>query len=283
MRKIKITILGFVICVNVFAQDFHSEVKSVFNFFPHSMSKEEQKASFPILDKFFEKVIKEKNTYIEPLRDELKGNDNNPYFYFDGGMLLMEISKSASDLQLISDALVKTDLRDLPPQIYLSHLLNLSLKGANVIDAALHALDDSTFEVFIPQHNISLKYGEALKFILPRYSSDLYIKKLISKYGLINSVENKMTCFDLFIYANCCEADEFLISLRNDAKQPQKIRDRIEEVIKSNAVTKKKNEDNYLDIFERRKEVLKNLSDEVVYELDKLSFKMRKTYACDLK
>ena len=192
-----------------FGQDLHEEVTKVYNFYPHKMTEEEQQAVFPVLDKFFDMVAKDKDKYLEPLRIELKRDDNDPYFYFDGGLLLLEISQSEKDIQLVADALVKSDLRDIPPKIYLEHTLKLSLKGANVIDAALHILDDSTFTVFIPQHSLTLEYGEGLGFILPRYAPDLYIDKLISKFNQIPSTNKKLTCLDLFIYANCCEADNF--------------------------------------------------------------------------
>ena len=80
----------------LYSQSFHEEVQTVFNFTPSELSKEEQQKIFPKLDKFFNKVISNKTEYLQPLRDELLRNDNNPYFYFDGGILLMEISNEPS-------------------------------------------------------------------------------------------------------------------------------------------------------------------------------------------
>jgi hypothetical protein len=245
------------------------------------MTSEEQSAVFPKLDNFFALVTKDKDKYIEPLRIELQRNDNNPYFYFDGGILLMECSKSDKDIQLAADALTKVDLRDVPHEVYLGQLLKLSIKGANVIDAALHILDDSTFQAFIPQHVLTLKYGESLKFILPRYNSDLYIKKLISKFGQINSIDNKISCLDLFIYANCCEADQFLLLLKADTNQSQKIRDKVEETIKLTTVSQSQNDKKYSKYFDKRKETLNRISDEAIDELNTVTLDMRKSYKCN--
>jgi hypothetical protein len=279
MKKL-IAIFGIIFSLNSFGQDFHDQVKNMYNFTPHLLSSKEQQALYPKLDKFFDLVIKNKNKYLEPLRTELKHNDNNPYFYFDGGLLLQEISQDESDIQLIADALIKVDLRDVPPDVYLGHLLKLSIAGANVIDAALNVLDDSTFHAFIPQHALTLNYGEGLEFILPRYQHDLYLDKLISKFNHLNSNESKISCLDLFIYANCCEADEFLTSLKSDNKQPQKIRDKVEETIKLTTVVQKEDNNRYLQYYNKRKEALINISDEVADELNDLTLEMRKSYSC---
>ena len=260
-------------------QNFHEEVTKVFDFYPHKMTNEEQQSVFPKLDNFFNTVIKNKEKYIEPLREELRRNDNNPYFYFDGGLLLLEISKKKEDIQLIADALVKSDLRDVGCEGYLQHLLNLSLKGANVIEAALRILDDETFTVFIPQHSLNLKCGEGLMFILPRYMPDLYIDKLIVKFNSITSLDVKKSCLNLFVLSNCCTADIFLKSLTDDS-QPEFIRTFATESLKIDG-SRKNDEKQYTKLFEDRKKVLTRISDEVLYELFPISMKMKEVYICD--
>ncbi|WP_299989491.1 hypothetical protein [uncultured Pontibacter sp.] len=269
------------ISLNAFGQELHSEVEKVFNFYPHKLTSEEQKALYPKLDKFFELVINDKEKYIEPLRNELRREGNNPYFYFDGGVLLLEISQEPKDIQLVADALVKADLRDLPGDIYLKHLLSLSLKGADIIDPALHVLDDTTFYAFIPQHVLTLNYGEGLKFLLPRYQPELYIDKLISKYEQITSTDKKLTCIDLFIYANSCQADKFLDAQLMDSKQPKQLHDKIAETLKLTKVSRSENSNKYNKLFEERKLVLSRISDEAIYDLNKVTLRMRKTFKCN--
>jgi len=264
----------------LFAQDFHEEVSKVFNFYPHKMTVEEQKAVIPALDGFFHKVIKNKDKYLEPLRKELKRNDNNPYFYYNGGILLLEISQDIKDIQLISDALVKSNLKDLPPDIYLRHLLRLSMMGADVIDAALHILDEPSFSVFIPQHSLLLEYGSGLAFILPRYLPDLYMDKFISKFNSVSSTKNKLTCLDLFIYANCCKADAFLRSL-TDGAQPEEIRTKAANILKIATVSRKRDDKKYAQLFEDRKKALTRLSDEALHESIKITMDMRKFFECE--
>jgi hypothetical protein len=277
----------FIICLtlaisfNSFGQELHDEVQKVFNFYPHKLTSEEQKALYPKLDQFFELVIKDKEKYLEALRNELRREDNNPYFYFDGGVLLLEISSDPKDIQLVADALVKADLRDIPGRIYLTHLLSLSLRGADIIDPALHILDDTTFSAFIPQHVLLLKYGEGLQFLLPRYEPDLYVSKLISKYEQINAPDKKITCIDLFVYANSCKADEFLLAQLKDSLQPSQIHDKISETLKLTKVSRSQNDQRYSKLFEQRKLILNRISDEAIHELNSVTLKMRKTFKCN--
>lgn len=279
----RLFLIGLILTISFhsFGQELHSEVEKVFNFYPHKLTTKEQKALYPKLDKFFELVIKEKEKYIEPLRNELKREGNNPYFYFDGGVLLLEISRDPKDIQLAADALVKADLRDIPGEIYLKHLLSLSLKGADIIDPALHILDDTTFNAFIPQHVLTLNYGEGLKFLLPRYQPDLYVGKLISKYGQISVPDKKLTCIDLFVYANSCQADEFLDAQLKDSQQPRQIHDKITETMKLTRVSRNENDKKYSKLFEERKLILSRISDEAIYELNNVTLKMRKSFKCN--
>jgi len=120
-------------------------------------------------------------------------------------------------------------------------------------------------------------------FILPRYMPDMYIDKLISKFNLISLTSKKLTCLNLFIYANCCEADNFLKSL-TDSTQDEEIRNKVAEILKQTSVSRSHNEKKYGKLFEKRKkDVLTRISDEAMYENIKITMKMRKTFKCDKK
>ena len=85
----------------------------------------------------------------------------------------------------------------------------------------------------------------------------------------------------LFIYANCCEADQFLASKKTDTSQPKKIREKIEETIKLTTVSQSQDEKKYLDYFDKRREALNRISDEALDELNNFTLEMRKSYKCD--
>jgi len=281
--KMKKIILGIFLCYMInglSAQSFHEEVQSTFNFSPRKLSKKEHLKIIPKLDKFFEKIISNKSKYLQPLRNELKGNYNTPYFYFDGGILLMEISKEPADIQLVADALVKTDLKDLPPEMYLNHLLRLSIKGANVIDAAFHIYSDSEFKVFIVEHSLFLNQGECLEFILPRYNSELYVNKLINIYSHTDTVSKKMSIIPLLYYSRNCKADEFLTKILSDKNESKNIKLTVHKILELTPNKRRQNREKYQKIRNEIKSVLTRISDEAIYELDELTLKMGKYYKC---
>jgi hypothetical protein len=275
---IVITLIGFGIRVN--GQTFHDDVQSVFNFIPHKLTTEEQKKLFPKLDEFFSKVINDKKQYLPLLRDELKRKDNNPYFYYDGGILLFEVSTEPSDLQLIADALVKCDLQDIPPRLYLQHILRLSVMGANVIDAAMHVFDDPKFQVFIEQHALLLNGGECLKFILPRYSSELYVPELIARYPKSSSDTSKYQILELLYYSRSCSADKFLADKLNDPEESTVIKNVIQEIMNSNASNSKEEPKKYNKIRDQIRSKLTRVSDEALEELSESTKALSLLYQC---
>ena len=278
-KNILIGLIFFFLTNILYSQSFHEEVQTVFNFTPSELSKEEQRKIFPKLDKFFNKVISKKTEYLQPLRDELLRNDNNPYFYFDGGILLMEISNDPSDLQLVADALVKTNLKDLVPKLYLQRLLQLSIKGVNVIDAGLHIYSDPTFQVFIVEHSLLLNQGECLKFILPRYDSELYVNKLIDIYSETDSVSTKKSIITLLYYSRSCKADSFIKSTikNNDSKE---IKALIKNILKLEPKKRKSEKIKYQEIRRKINNVINRISDEAVYELNQLTKELSLNYKC---
>jgi hypothetical protein len=278
-KNILIGLIVFSLTNILYSQSLHEEVKTIFNFTPSELTKAEQQKIFPKLDKFFNKVISNKKEYLQPLRDELLRNDNNPYFYFDGGILLMEISNELSDLQLVADALVKTNLKDLVPKLYLQRLLELSIKGVNVIDAGLHIYSDPTFQVFIVEHSLLLNQGECLKFILPRYDSELYVNKLIDIYSESDLASTKKSIITLLYYSRSCKADSFIKSTlkNNDSKE---IKVLIKNILKLEPKKRKPEKIKYQEIRRKINNVMNRISDEAIYELNQLTEELSLNYKC---
>ena len=264
----------------LYGQSLHQMIEETFNFVPHELSKEEQQNKFPELDKFFEKVITNKEEYIQPLRDELKSMNHNPYFYFDGGILLIELSHEKRDLQIAADALVKADLRDLPPKMYLEHLMRLSMAEVNVIDPALHVFDDPTFQVFIPQHAMLLNQGEALKFILPRYDPSLYVTKLTKRFEQADSVSTKIQILDLLFYASNCEADRFINSVCMDKNEVSKVKNHAATMATMKIESRKQNEKKQEQLRSKIRNSLTRISDEALYELFNITLDLKTKYTC---
>lgn len=192
------------------AQDFHTEVQSVFNFSPRLLSKQQQTERIKSLDTLFEKVLKDTARYLPLLRAELQRNDNPKYFYYDGAILLTEASHTPADSLMFLASLQKTDVQDLSPRIYVQLLNKYARNGYNVTGAALKILEDSVFHVFIPQHAMTLEKPECLGYMLLPLQPTMYVDSLINH---LNKETEKMNvrALTLLLWLSCsCKADSAL-------------------------------------------------------------------------
>lgn len=213
MKYILITfILG--IYTHCYSQNILSkEIDSLYNFTPHKLSKAEQSKIFPALDSLFEKIIKDTTTYLPLLRQELKSNKHNPYFYYDLSQLLMSLSKTKNDLEIIANALSNTDIRDLEPESFTKMLNKLALKNIDVSNAALKILDDTTYSFFVPAHSLKFSQEYCLIYSLLPIDNHLFINKLINKFKLSKSPNSQKSIVTIIWLANSCNGDVFLKSL----------------------------------------------------------------------
>jgi len=83
-----------------YGQSLKTEIDQVYNFKPSKLSKAEQQAKFPVMDKLFAKIQSDTAKYLPELRSELIATGHAPYFYYDGCALLLTLSKSFSDKKL---------------------------------------------------------------------------------------------------------------------------------------------------------------------------------------
>ena len=273
-----ITILVLFITLISNAQDLHKEVTKVFNFHPHKLTKTQISETIPKLDSFFNLVKKNKKKYIEPLRKELKRNDNFPYFYYDGAILLMELSKSKEDLNLVAQSLVKCNLKDIQGDAYYSILRYLLTNDIDIIDPALHILSDTKFQVYLVNHALTMNATLCLSFILPKYKPEIYIDKLIERYKKSITTENKLLFIDLFVCSCCKKADDFLLQLKQDKSQPKDLRKYVKKVCKNFMNKGKENKKKYAKYFNLRKQASNRLSDEAFLDIIKYTKKMKNYY-----
>lgn len=280
MRYFPVLIL-FLASFELFAQSFHDEVLKVYNFAPHELTDEQEKGYMVRVDGFFNKVVKHKAELLGSLRAELRRADNPPYFYFDAGFLLMELSKSEEDLQLAADALAKTDLRDFSTKFYLEHLLSLSDAGADATEAALHILDDPSFRLIIAEPAAELNRCDCMKFVLLRYKPEVYVMKLIARYYASDSLAVKKAVVELLFYSCCCTADGFINALQFNTGEPADVRKTAADFAGMDFGDRENNNVEYFNLHERIKTVLARIDESALYVLNNLIRKMKRAYACD--
>jgi len=281
MYKYLIPVFLFLGSSNIYAESFHEEIQRVYNFVPHELSEYEESVYMARADAFFNKIIKHKDAYIEPLRSELKRADNPPYFYYDAGFLLMELSKSPADLQLVADALAKTDLRDLSTKVYVEHLLELSIMGADVTDAAILMLGDSTFRIILPEGGAELNQGDCMKFVLLRCKPEVYVMKLIGRYTFLESVAAKKAVVEMLFYSCCCTADGFIGGLAANSNEPEEVRKAAAGFAGMDFGEAENNNFEYNNLHAQIKSLMTAVSYEALFELNDLIRKMKRAYDCE--
>ncbi|MDP4221410.1 MAG: hypothetical protein Q8916_12430 [Bacteroidota bacterium] len=259
-------------------QSLHNDVQKIYNFEPHKISKEQQEQKGKLLDAFWEKVQKEKEKYLEPLRVELRDTTNPSFFLYDGGHLLLSLSKSKEDYQLALDAMTKCDLRDIDPADYLQTMNFFAENDLNTTAAALKIIAVDSFSAFIPLHALAVDKGLALLFILLPINTDLYLKTVIDQLSSAKDAATRKYLLSFLLYTCTCEGDAVILKYSTD-KDPE-VREFAIHEVELNHVSRSANRQLYQDLVKKRKEILSRISDEALDELDELSKTLKKQYDC---
>jgi hypothetical protein len=143
-------------------------VRQTYSFKPHELDDDQQTAHAAELDRFWDLVSKHPDRYLPQLRAELEADRQLPFpfFYFDGGQLLMKLSPAADDRRRVLGALARADLLDIEPISYVRTVSGLARDGLDTSAAALRILDDPQFNPRVVEHALELGRGDSLIFML---------------------------------------------------------------------------------------------------------------------
>ena len=192
------------------AQNMSKEIDSVYNFQPSALTEQQQKAHLPVLDGFFNQIRSDTGKYLPLLRHELQAKGHPPYFYFDCGHLLSQLSNQKNDLQLGADAIAKCDVRDVMPRNYVGIVEDLALRGANTTAAAISMLNDTDFSFYLPEHSMNFTLDYCLLYCLLPVKPALYVDQLTSLFWTTNSPKVQKAIITMVWFAYSCKGDEFL-------------------------------------------------------------------------
>jgi len=267
----------------VLGQSLKAEIDSIYNFKPSKLSKAEQQAKFPAMDKLFNKIKNDTTQYLPLLRNELSNPGHNPYFYYDGCTLLLSLSHKLSDKNLIATTIVKADLEDLNREMYTRMLNQLANDGVNITTAALKILKDDKFSFFIPQHAFTFSQGYALAYLLLPQNNTSYIDSLISIFKDSSPVAQKSILMTLW-FAYSCKGDALLKASIEDKLLSKDVKAFAKDAMEHGKLSKEETEYiNTLDkatILNLRAKALKRFSDEAVGELDLTTKVLRRDISC---
>ena len=225
------------------------------------------------MDQFWTKAKSQSEVYIPGLRRELADFSNPPFFLFDGSMLLSSLSKDPADRKIILAAIAQSDLRDLQLKDYFLLVQSMAAQGENTTAAAFHILAEPKFQVFIPQHSLTLAQNYCLVYMLLPTSQDFWIKPAVERLHAEKDEAAQKSLLLMLWYAQTPDSDKAITDFSTDASKPPASRTYATELahrkdspdMKVGATALLASEES---LRKARRERMKAVSDEALYDLD---------------
>jgi hypothetical protein len=255
------------------ADDLHAEIQKVYNFQPHTLSKAEIAQKSTLLDQFWTKAKSQRDVYVPGLRRELADLNNPPFFLFDGSELLRSLSDDPADRKIILSAVAHTDLRDVQLKAYFLLVHSMAAQGEDTTAAAFHIFTEPDFQVFIPQHYLTLGQNYCLIYMLLPTNQDFWLQPAIERLHVENDVTAQKSLLLLLWYVQTSASDKAISEFSTDAGKPEASKAYANELIqRKKSVGPIKNVEalalSEASLREARQERMKAVSDEALDDLD---------------
>jgi len=259
--------------------DLHAEIQSIYNFQPHTLNDAQIAQKSVLLDQFWAKAKSQRDVYVPGLRRELADFSNPPFFLFDGSKLLMSLSSDPGDRRIVLSAIAHSDLRDLQLKDYFLLVHSMAAQGEDTTAAAFHILALPKFQVFIPQHSLTLGQDYCLIYTLLPTNQDFWLKPAVERLHVENDVTAQKSLLLLLWYAQTPDADEAIGKFSTDVGKPQASKAFATELVhRKDSVGMKVAATAFLtsqeSLRQARRERLRAVSDEALYDLDSYTAKI---------
>jgi hypothetical protein len=272
--------LIFITTLNCFSQTLHEDVKQTYDFSPGKLNKEEQDKKIPLMDDFWNKVKSDTTKYLNELRTELRIEGNPKFFYFEGGQLLLSISRNITDKKIVLDAILKSDLSDVDRRTLVGTLNYLAKSNLNTTEVSLKILDDKEFKFFIPEHAFYFNQGYCLTYSLLPTKAEFYLDAVTNRFKEEKDINTKKSIVTLLWFSNSCSGNDFLNGLLTDKTIEKEVLDYTKNLLARKSKKEKyyKELDNmsFDDLVKAQMASTNRMSDEAIYELDYITKLLRK-------
>jgi len=259
--------------------DLHAEIQSIYSFQPHTLSHDQTMQKSAVLDKFWTKAKSQREVYVPGLRRELADFTNPPFFLFDGSMLLMSLSKDPADRKVILAAVARSDLRDLQWKDYFLLVQSMAAQGEDTSAAAFHILTEPKFQVFIPQHSLTLAQDYCLIYMLLPTNQDFWVKPAVERLHGEKDMTVQRSLLLLLWYAQTADSDKAIADFATDSGMSP-----ASKAYATGLAHRKDSADMKVgaadllaseeSLREARRERMKVVSDEALYDLDSYTAKI---------
>jgi hypothetical protein len=259
--------------------DLHAEIEQVYNFEPHTLDQGQIQEKSAILDKFWSKARSQPEVYVPGLRRELADFSNPPFFLYDGSKLLLSLSKDPGDRKIVLAAISHCDLRDLQLIDYFMLVHNMAAQGEDTTAAAFHILEEPKFQVFIPQHVLTLGQDYSLVYMLIPTDERFWVGPAIERLRNEKDETAQRSLLLLLWYAQRPDCDRAIGEFSSDTSKANSSRSY------ANELAHRKDKVGLTDrtaallsseqsLREARRQRMKAVSDEALDDLDSYTVKI---------
>ena len=153
---VMMTLTTFCLAQDQECADLRAAKQQTFGFRPSQMEPQAQKTAAADMDRFWGLVKSEGDQGVSCLRDMLLGEQSDLFFVFDGSVLLISLDQSRASLDAVSQALPRTDLKEIDPAGYVRFLLRLSRLNVDIGPFAEKYLTYPKVDAYVPEHSMKL-------------------------------------------------------------------------------------------------------------------------------
>jgi hypothetical protein len=207
-------------------------LRETYAYKPHELSQAQQHEKLAVLDKLWASASQEPQRYLPALRAELAGDRELPFFYYDGGQLLMKLSSAAPDRALALEALKRVDLQDIAPLYYVETVHRLARDDLDTSAAAFRIFEEPSFDPYVAEHDLHLHQSYSLLFMLLPSAHAAIGPAVIARYPQEKS-ESAKTALLMAAYDLAPLGDPLLRSVAADAKEAPAVRAYAETLVKA--------------------------------------------------
>jgi len=259
--------------------DVHAEVLRTYDFHPHALDSKQLREKSEVLDQFWAKAKLQRDVYTPGLRRELADFSDSRFFLFDGSQLLLSLSNDPADRKLALAAISHCDLRDVQSKDYFMLVHNMAAQGEDTTAAAFHILEQPKFQVFIPQHSLTLAQNYSLVYMLIPTNQDFWTKPAIQRLRSDKDETAQQSLLLLLWYAQTNDSDMAIAEFSKDAAKPKASRSYADELthrkngiaLAERAAARGFSEES---LRKARRERMNAVSDEALYDLDSYTAKI---------
>jgi hypothetical protein len=153
-----------------------------YGFRPTKLTQQQQTERSQQIDRFWNIAQAERERGATCLRSMLKAESVDRFFLFDGASLLFHLDPSPASLEVVSDAVSRSDLGEINPAAYVELALELAQHGVDTGGLAEKYMQYPQVDSVVPEHALPLDRATGAIFLygsMPDERADKYVTPLL--------------------------------------------------------------------------------------------------------